>query len=429
MKLSLELQIVVARFNENVAYLNNFKNIVILYNKGDDNIPVDFNCIKLPNIGRESHTYLYHIIQNYENLANKTLFIQGRINDHKILPILDYFKNDDIIGNVSEHGIGLVKNKIQHSGKYLNDLNKGNLIKSKYTPLEWMKIIGLKMDDNILFKMIWGANFSLSKKKILEKPKIFYQNLLKYIEYHSNPEEGHFFERSWYTIFNHTSWYEQKKIILYHDFGSYANYTNYTKIFKKINNILRENDIINEVHLWGTSIEDSNISLKYLLTNNYIKMHLKDYNNINFNIICGNDFNIKIETFDILNNQLYIEYHFLNNKIELFMNHILIAESNSISSNINMNINIYYENNFIILELNNSILMKNFIIFSDVFKIKNVFIKSISGISYNSNGNNSSNVSNISNKIYRFHGELNKIFYKENYENYNVMELMEYIYQ
>ena len=88
MKTSLELQIVVARFNENILYLNNFKNIIIVYNKGENDIPSDFNSIKLPNIGRESHTYLYHIIQNYENLANKTLFIQGRINDHKILPIL-----------------------------------------------------------------------------------------------------------------------------------------------------------------------------------------------------------------------------------------------------------------------------------------------------------------------------------------------------
>ena len=36
----------------------------------------------LPNVGRESHTYLHHIINNYHCLADVTLFVQGEVSDH-----------------------------------------------------------------------------------------------------------------------------------------------------------------------------------------------------------------------------------------------------------------------------------------------------------------------------------------------------------
>ena len=63
-------EIVIARYNEDLSWLNKIdKNIKItIYNKGNNNI--NFPFIQLPNIGRESHTYLYHIINNYDNLAD-----------------------------------------------------------------------------------------------------------------------------------------------------------------------------------------------------------------------------------------------------------------------------------------------------------------------------------------------------------------------
>lgn len=73
------LEIVVARYNENLDWLKDIKKSkdikITVYNKGNDDITVPF--IPLPNIGRESHTYLYHIINNYENLADQTIFCQG----------------------------------------------------------------------------------------------------------------------------------------------------------------------------------------------------------------------------------------------------------------------------------------------------------------------------------------------------------------
>ncbi|KAF2267627.1 hypothetical protein CC78DRAFT_456856 [Lojkania enalia] len=48
---------------------------------------------KLPNVGREGETYLYHILNNYESLARHTVFLQADVhNPREFYPrIRDYF--------------------------------------------------------------------------------------------------------------------------------------------------------------------------------------------------------------------------------------------------------------------------------------------------------------------------------------------------
>jgi len=57
--------------------------------------------------------------------------------------------------------------------------------------------------DRLHFKMKYGAIFTIRKENILSRPKEFYQGLYEQLQKSgSNPELGHFFERSWYYIFN-----------------------------------------------------------------------------------------------------------------------------------------------------------------------------------------------------------------------------------
>ena len=73
------IELVVARYNENLDWLKLLpKNVkVTVYNKGNDDIDVPF--IRLPNVGRESGTYLHHIIENYKtsSFSHTTVFCQG----------------------------------------------------------------------------------------------------------------------------------------------------------------------------------------------------------------------------------------------------------------------------------------------------------------------------------------------------------------
>lgn len=70
--------IVIARYNESLEWCTPYAPMCIVYNKGE---PLKNNCgLKvrhLPNVGRESHTYLSHIIYNWDTLNEYTVFMQG----------------------------------------------------------------------------------------------------------------------------------------------------------------------------------------------------------------------------------------------------------------------------------------------------------------------------------------------------------------
>lgn len=392
----IEYQIVVARYNEDIHYLSLFMNIMIVYNKGNDNIPFNFNSIKLPNIGRESHTYLYHIITNYDNLANRTLFIQGKINDHKMLPFIEYFKTNDFIGNKAEHNIDLLQKYIAHSGKYLKDYNSGNMKKSKYTPFEWINLMGIDIKDSAKFQMVWGANFCVTKELIHRKPKIFYENLMKYADYDINPEEGHYFERSWYLIFTHPK-FNLKKKILY----TYLKDIN-DETIQIYNNILKNDDNINEIHIWSNnSINNNKLNIKYIHNFNYIDIYPK-INNSSFNIQLSVANSFILLEFD--NDTRYEIRLYTGNKYEIF----------DIINDKNINI---YESKLTIL-WNSNILICDFSKICESLKIIKIKSNNLSEIKYTNNI-----LSNIY-LIYTLQNNINKTFYKDNFEEYYIDKII-----
>jgi hypothetical protein len=411
---SLEYQIVVARYNENINYLSLFKDIMIVYNKGEAQIPSIFNSINLPNVGRESHTYLYHIIQNYDTLANRTLFIQGRIDDHKLLPIIEYFIPNEFVGKLNKININYIKSPIKHEGKYLKELISGSMKRSKYTPYEWINKIGIDISGIKEFDMVWGANFSVSKELIHRKPKAFYEDIIKYVHYDINPEEGHFFERAWYLIFKHPTFILKKNIYHY--------YTNKVteKLISICNKIIENNDI-EELHIWTNNI-NNNIPLIYNKTHDYTEIKP---------IIINNSFSIKIkEELNLLikfNNEImyeinikkkYIDITIFNNK-EIINN---IKDKNYNSSNEYI---IYFIGNNITItdKINNMILISNNlnnhkINIEDNYLINIYVKKSINIFNYSNNINNINNINNKISQIYTKNSEIDQIFYEMYYENY-----------
>jgi hypothetical protein len=74
---SRDINIVIARYNENLDWAFPYNDIAIVYNKGDNNIPDFLKRINIQNVGREGHTYLYHILNNYCELSSRTIFLQA----------------------------------------------------------------------------------------------------------------------------------------------------------------------------------------------------------------------------------------------------------------------------------------------------------------------------------------------------------------
>lgn len=73
---------VVARYREDVAWLEPIARDCVVYNKGPAMTCAFRALIELPNVGREAHTYVHHIVHNYDDLADVTVFVQGCVTDH-----------------------------------------------------------------------------------------------------------------------------------------------------------------------------------------------------------------------------------------------------------------------------------------------------------------------------------------------------------
>ena len=95
-----ELTIVVARYEESVQWVEAYSDISMVYNKGPSQITVpNLPNVRMVNIGREGHTYLYHIIHNYNSLAKNVVFTQADPfpHNHSILCAIDAIEKTEPI--------------------------------------------------------------------------------------------------------------------------------------------------------------------------------------------------------------------------------------------------------------------------------------------------------------------------------------------
>ena len=74
-----DFEIVLAHFDEEMnLFREKYAEYVHVYAKGMSKVPdLGFKYWEnLPNVGRESHTYLHHIVENWDHLAAVTIFMQ-----------------------------------------------------------------------------------------------------------------------------------------------------------------------------------------------------------------------------------------------------------------------------------------------------------------------------------------------------------------
>lgn len=71
-----DCELVVAHYREQLAWLADAPCPATVYTKGGAPI-VGVPAVRLPNVGREAHTHLFHIVNRYDSLAEWTAFVQG----------------------------------------------------------------------------------------------------------------------------------------------------------------------------------------------------------------------------------------------------------------------------------------------------------------------------------------------------------------
>jgi hypothetical protein len=166
----------------------------------------------LDNVGRCDHTYLYHIINNYNNLADITIFLPGSGNINVKLA-----KIKNLIRLIIKHNSAIflpnnhcnnVKDELYNftldewvstdiQNKNLNPESKLEL--SEIRPFgKWYEYY---FNDIIIHHITYFGIFSVDKRDILQHSKEYYEYLIKQLSNSSNPEVGHYFERAWCAVF------------------------------------------------------------------------------------------------------------------------------------------------------------------------------------------------------------------------------------
>jgi hypothetical protein len=176
------IDIVVARYKENVEWTRAAPYNVIIYNKG----PYLEGSRPRPLIGREPMTFLHHIIANWYTLADYTAFVQGNPFDHAPnLPgqLYEFEANPTGFRHLGE--IYLVCDRDgwpQHGG----------LAMGKYADM-----IGIHSDT---FPFVVGQQFIVSRERIHARPIEFYQKMAATIELEPY-EVPWVYERIWELVF------------------------------------------------------------------------------------------------------------------------------------------------------------------------------------------------------------------------------------
>ena len=192
--------LVVSRYDEDTDWLLRLPSWnIIVYDKGTTN-DKNYPSNRLPNVGREAETYLNYIVNNYDKLNEYTGFVQGRPFDH-----LHFAHFGDWVAN------------IPNAVSYINDINItqdfmlfgehpphicDNIGSPHYTGLEfsgYAKLINVNVPPILSYRA--GAQFIVSREKILRKSRDFYNNILKTTNKEINPRESYFLERLWQYIF------------------------------------------------------------------------------------------------------------------------------------------------------------------------------------------------------------------------------------
>ncbi len=231
--------IVIARYKEDVSYLLNdeFKNYnIIIYNKGDEitnpEIINKYKIIELPNVGKCDHTYLHHIIENYENISNVTIFLPASFY------FMDYKKNRglEIIKRVNNTNNSVFPASHLNGSVYETDYLyhfqldewktsfEGNQENNQQNNTNYNTLISPIRPYGVWFEKHFPNNtcpyvtymgmFAISKDDIYKNHIEKYKELISYVDHHVNPEAGHYIERAWVPLF----YPFQDESCIYHDF-------------------------------------------------------------------------------------------------------------------------------------------------------------------------------------------------------------------
>ena len=243
------IEVVLARYGEDTSWITQYtlRANFTIYNKGST--PCQGQTEQLPNLGRESDTYLHHIIKHYHSLADWTVFSQATapLAGHEVegessgghmvngVEFDDYLEpqNDSYfvfscasafpecyqterltlqtertIGNgykdptlgstCPADSSGWIDWWFHPKHAHVSRLNHVNAP----SPLDfYSKYIAEESVSRATFVFSCGARFAVSRETVHNRPIEYYKRIKTQLQ-HNNPIEGYYMEVFWYDVFH-----------------------------------------------------------------------------------------------------------------------------------------------------------------------------------------------------------------------------------
>lgn len=212
------VELVIARYREDVSWVEGLGLPAVVYDKSGAPLrpeqaagPVAWT--PLPNVGREAHTYLHHIVARYPDFADYMVFLQGDPFRHMGEGAGPETLRQRILRNVRLGvrftGFAWYKLKCDRLGRphamadpegkgrwkgWGKDIPVGEVYAELFTG---------QAPESFLATAPAGLLF-VSKERLVSRSKCFYERCLKLVL--DDPEDerntGHAFERLWQVLFN-----------------------------------------------------------------------------------------------------------------------------------------------------------------------------------------------------------------------------------
>ena len=192
----MSIELVVARYLEDLSWLNNIPRQITarIYDKSPTG--------DLPNVGREAHTYLHHICENYDALPDLTIFAQGKPFDHAF----DFHQTLRAIAATSADPSDVAAFRWLGHIIDTDDRNGARLFAtwSKNSGDERLEMNGFHRalfgtDGPEKYTFVLGAQFIASRALIRGRSLPFWRHALQIsVDF---PDAAHCYERSWDRVF------------------------------------------------------------------------------------------------------------------------------------------------------------------------------------------------------------------------------------
>ena len=176
-------ELVIAAYDRDYLWINNLNNDikVTTYKKGNNELKPNEILIE-PNLGRDVHTFFYHIFNRYDSLSDVTFFSQDYPFDHVSNYIELINGNKDIWDeNAKQFNDGCWFFCTQYGDKPLTcDINGSPHHYGLNLKSMWENIFNSKCPE--VFEFTPTGHFAITKEQIHKKSKTYYKHIINILE-------------------------------------------------------------------------------------------------------------------------------------------------------------------------------------------------------------------------------------------------------